>query len=113
MEKLRAREAKAASEKAAKARKEAEDRRQKALALADERRQGGPAHYLLNAISTMLRINGHEVETSRGARFPIMHAKRGLALVRAVMSTGQEWGPNGGSCRLGHYHIDRIEANGT
>lgn len=66
-----------------------------------------------NAIPAMLRIDGHEVETSRGARFPIMHAKRGLALVRAVMARGEEWRPNGSSCRLGHYHIDRIEANGT
>ena len=113
MEKLRQREAKAAAKKAEASRKEAEERRRKALSLADEWRSGGPAHYLLNAIPAMLRINGHEVETSRGARFPVIHAKRGLALVRAVMARNEEWRPNGGSCRLGYYHIDRIEANGT
>jgi hypothetical protein len=112
MEKLRQREAKAAAKKAEASRKEAEERRQKALSLADEWRQGGPAHYLLNAIPAMLRIKGHEVETSRGARFPIIHAKRGLALVRAVKARGEEWVRNGPNCRLGHYHLDRISPEG-
>ena len=61
----------------------------------------------------MLRIEGDEVVTSRGARFPISHAKRGLALVRAVMARAEEWVRNGHSCHLGHCVIDRIEANGT
>jgi hypothetical protein len=110
---IKKREAKASAEKAAKAKREAEERRQKALSLADEWRAGGAHHYLLNAIPAMLRIESHEVVTSRGAHFPIMHAKRGLALVRAVMARAEEWRPNGKACRLGHYHIDRIEANGT
>lgn len=110
---IKKREAKKSAEKAAKARQEAEERRKQAESLADIWRQGGAHHYLLNAIPTMLRINGYEVETSLGARFPIIHAKRGLVLVRAVMACNEEWRSNGKSCRLGHYHIDRIEANGT
>ena len=110
---IKKREAKASAEKAAKAKREAEERRQKALSLADEWRAGGAHHYLLNAIPAMLRIENHEVVTSRGARFPIMHAKRGLALVRAVMARAEEWKPNGKACRLGHYHIDRITPEGT
>ena len=113
MAKIKAREAKASAEKAAKTKREQEERRQRALSLADEWRQGGGHHYLLNAIPAMLRIKGHEIETSRGARFPIIHAKRGLALVKAVMARAEEWRPNGQKCRLGYYHIDRIEANGT
>lgn len=62
---------------------------------------------------TYLRINGDEVETSRGARFPVEHAKRGLALIQAVVARGEEWRTNGHTCHLGHYRIDRIESNGT
>lgn len=61
----------------------------------------------------LLRIVGDEVQTSRGVRFPVEHAKRGLALVRAVIARGEEWRTNGHSCHLGHYRIDSIEANGT
>jgi hypothetical protein len=113
MAKIKAREAKASAEKAATARKEAEEKRQRALSLADEWRRGGTHHYLLNAIPTMLRIENHEVVTSQGARFPIMHAKRGLALVKAVMARGEDWTSNGQSCRLGHYHIQHISKEGT
>src|SRR6266850_566015 len=105
---IKKREAKASAEKAAKVRKEAEERRQQALSLADVWRRGGAHHYLLNAIPTILRIENHEVVTSQGARFPIMHAKRGLTLVKAVMARGEDWTSNGQSCRLGHYHIQHI-----
>jgi hypothetical protein len=61
----------------------------------------------------MLRINGNEVETSLGARVPVSHAKRGLAFVRRVVSSGQEYVRNGHTLHLGHYAIDRIETDGT
>jgi hypothetical protein len=61
----------------------------------------------------MLRIVGNEVETSRGARIPISHAKRGLAFVRQVIASGQEYRRNSHTLHLGHYAIDRIEINGT
>jgi hypothetical protein len=62
---------------------------------------------------TMLRINGAEVETSKGARVPLSHAKRALTLVRAVVARGETWETNGHTCHVGHYKIERIEANGT
>ena len=65
------------------------------------------------SIHTMLRINGHDVETSLGARVPVSHAKRGLAFVRRVVSSGQEYVRNGHTLHLGHYAIDRIETDGT
>jgi len=65
------------------------------------------------SVPTMLRINGNEVETSLGARVPVSHAKRGLAFVRRVVSSGQEYVRNGHTLHLGHYAIDRTEANGT
>jgi hypothetical protein len=64
-------------------------------------------------LPTELRIVGDEIETSRGARFPVTHAKRGLALVESVIARGEEWRRNGQTCKLGFYQIDNIEANGT
>jgi hypothetical protein len=64
-------------------------------------------------IDTMLRVKNGEVETSRGVSFPVDHARRGLVLVDAVKSSGEAWQRNGHTCHLGHYQIDRIEANGT
>jgi hypothetical protein len=113
LERLRAKQAKAAAKKAEATRKENEEKRQHALSLAETWLQGGAHHYLLRIIPTMLRIKDHEIETSMGAKFPILHAKRALTLVKAVMARGEEWRPNGQKCRLGYYHIDRIEANGT
>lgn len=67
------------------------------------------------AIPTMLRISkdGSDVETSLGARVPVSHAVRGLRFVRNVVKSGQEYQRNGHTLHLGHYAIDRIEANGT
>lgn len=63
--------------------------------------------------SALLRVNGDMVVTSMGAQFPLDHARKGLQLVRRVMSRGYEWIRNGHTFRLGHYGIDRIEVNGT
>jgi hypothetical protein len=110
---IKKREAKKSAEKAAKSKQEAEERRKKAQSLADIWLQGGAHHYLLNAIPPMLRIKDHEVETSHGVKFPIIHAKRGLKLVRAVMARREDWTANGQSCRLGYYHIQHISKDGT
>ena len=40
-------------------------------------------------IPAMLRIDGDEVVASLGARFPIAHAKRGLAFVRKAHESGK------------------------
>jgi hypothetical protein len=62
---------------------------------------------------TMLRIAGDEVQTSKGVRVPVSHAKRALILVRAVVGRGETWETNGHTCHVGVYKIERIEANGT
>jgi hypothetical protein len=64
-------------------------------------------------VDTLLRIKGDQVETSLGARVPVSHAKRGLAFVRRVVSSGQEYVRNGHTLHLGHYAIDKIETDGT
>ena len=70
---------------------------------------------VLYELPVMLRLsaNGAEVETSKGARFPVEHARRGLAFVRAIVANGAEWVRNGHTFHLGHYAIDRIETDGT
>jgi hypothetical protein len=110
---IKAREAKASAKKAAETKRKAEEDRVRWAQAAEQWRKGEYYHYLLYSLPTMLRIEGDEVVTSRGARFPIAHAKRGLVLVRAVMARAEDWHHNGHSCHLGHYSIDRIEANGT
>jgi hypothetical protein len=64
-------------------------------------------------VPTMLRIDGDEVVTSRGARFPVLHAKRALAFIREVRESKQAYARNGRTIHLGPYSIDRIESDGT
>jgi hypothetical protein len=61
----------------------------------------------------LLRVEGLEVVTSRGARIPINRAKLAIALVRDVVATGIEWKANGRTFKLGMYAIDRIDVDGT
>jgi hypothetical protein len=96
---------------AAKAAKDAAKTRKK-NAEAIQQWRNGERDYVTSP-NTMLRIVGNEVQTSRGARLPVEHACKGLTLVQACVSSGREWVRNGHTLHLGHYSIDRIEANGT
>jgi hypothetical protein len=92
----------------------AEKERRKEQAERIERfRAGDPHASYIPGVSPMLRVVGDEVQTSLGARFPVSHALRGLAFVRKVRESGQEFVRNGHTIHLGHYAIDRIESNGT
>jgi hypothetical protein len=62
---------------------------------------------------TMLRLEGEEVVTSRGARVPASHAKRAIKFVRTVMESGQEWQRNGHTFHIGPYSLDKVTATGT
>lgn len=62
---------------------------------------------------TLLRVKGGEVQTSRGATFPIKHARLGLAAVRRIMASGVEYVRNGHTIHLGNYAIDKITVDGT
>lgn len=104
---------------------EERQRREEAARLADEQRRreqadqiqrfqaGDPHVSYISGVSPMLRVVGDEVQTSLGARFPVSHAIRGLAFIRKVRESGQEYVRNGHTIHLGHYVIDRIEADGT
>ena len=64
-------------------------------------------------VPVMLRIDGDEMVTSRGARFPVSHAKRALAFVRKIRESQKAYVRDGHTIHLDAYALDRIEANGT
>jgi hypothetical protein len=109
---IRKREAKRAAEKAEQTKRERAEAAAHQQELITEWRAGQYSGYLYD-VPIMLRTVGNEVETSRGARIPISHAKRGLAFVRHVVARKQEYRRNSHTLHLGHYAIDRIEINGT
>jgi hypothetical protein len=100
-------------------------RREEAARLAEEERRraqadriqqfraGDPNVSYIAGVSPMLRVVGDEVQTSLGARFPVSHARRGLAFIRKVRESGREYVRNGHTIHLGNYLIDRIEPDGT
>lgn len=63
----------------------------------------------------LLRLTGDrtEIETSKGVRIPVDHAKRGLRLIQTVRESGQEYQRNGHTIHLGPYAVDRIDTEGN
>lgn len=89
------------------AKREAKAKRAQELALIKAQvaienwRAGGATVEAVRALSPMLlRINGDEVETSRGARVPVDHALRLLRLVEARSARQGE--------RVGHFTLDNM-----
>jgi hypothetical protein len=109
---IRKREAKRAAEKAEQTKRERTEALVRQQELITKWRAGQHSGCLYD-VPAMLRIIGDEMQTSRGARFPITHAKRGLAFVRKVRESGQAYVRNGHTIHLGPYAIDRIEPDGT
>lgn len=66
------------------------------------------SEYLFRA-PVHMRVNGEEIETSRGASFPLAHGLKALPIIRAIVASGETWQRNGKTIHLGHYQIDRIE----
>lgn len=64
---------------------------------------------------TMLRIQGDNIQTSRGAVFPISHARRAFPTVAKCRETAFTYEAEkfGHTVWLGEFKIDRIDADGT
>ena len=109
---IRKREAKRAAEKAEQTKRKRTEAilRQQELII---KWRAGQYSGCLYDVPAMLRIDGDEVVTSRGARFPVSHAKRGLAFIRNVRESQKAYVRNGHAIHLGPYAIDRIEPDGT
>lgn len=60
-----------------------------------------------------MRVYGDEIQTTRGAAFPIEHGRKAFAFILECRKHGREWNRNGHSIHLGHFSIDRIGADGT
>lgn len=74
---------------------------------------GQAIHEAWNTLPTMLRVDGDEIETSRGARFPVAHAKLAYRFLAGIVAKGEAWEAGERSIRLGHFQVDRVEADGT
>ena len=71
--------------------------------------------FLRSSRGDFMRLNAamDEVETSQGATVPAQHvATHAQALLRIIRS-GKAWTPSGRTIHLGHYQVDKIEADGT
>jgi hypothetical protein len=67
----------------------------------------------LEVKTTHLRLNGEEIETSLGARFPLSHGVKAIKLIQALRLQGAAYTHNGRSIHLGDYVLDSIAADGT
>ena len=61
---------------------------------------------------TVLRRRDDELETSKGARVPLDHAKRAFRIVEACRATKRAYARNGRTEHVGAYVIDSISENG-
>ncbi len=75
------------------------------------RKHYGQGAYIQHA-HTLLRVNGEEVETSQGARFPLAHGKKAWPFIQGVKERGEGWQRNGHAIHLGSFAIDEITPDG-
>jgi hypothetical protein len=57
--------------------------------------------------------DGTEVETTKYAQFPRSHCERAFRAILACRAAGQTFHSNGRTIRIGHFHIDEIDAAGN
>lgn len=62
--------------------------------------------------TTLLRVAGDNIETSRGAEFPVKHGKLAFKVIKKMVEDKQEWHTNGHKLPLGHFQIDTITPEG-
>jgi hypothetical protein len=92
--------------------KEAAEREVKQAALREAWLKGEPVTYFQSHGDTMLRVFNDSVQTSRGAEIPVDHALKLWPLILNYRAKGRAFEPNGHAVQLGHFTLDRIEANG-
>jgi hypothetical protein len=65
-----------------------------------------------NDSTAHLRVKGDNIETSRGAVFPVEHGKKAFSLIVACREHAREYIRNGHTIHLGNFAIDRVSSNG-
>jgi len=100
----------------AKAEKAAEAAKQKAIAEEKEaidaflsRTRAEVFHRYLNPV---LRIDGNEVLTSRGATAPLDHVRKAWAFLKPRIEAGTPWQSNGHTLHVGNFQIDYLTVEG-
>lgn len=61
---------------------------------------------------SLLRIQGDNVQTSRGAEVPIADARRACMFVATIRARGETWQRNGERFPVGDFQLDRVSAEG-
>lgn len=61
----------------------------------------------------VLRVQGENLQTSLGASVPLQHAVKAFRFIKLVRERGQDWSRNGRTVRVGHFQVDRIDAQGN
>lgn len=59
------------------------------------------------------RVNGDNVQTSKGASFPKKHAALAWRMVKKCLGRNEGWRSNGHTIKLGHYSVTSIDSDGT
>ena len=103
-----------AIDKREKARKQREYAKQARKAL--ERVQkwvDGEADYCPSYGAIRLRVKGDELQTSQGARVPLIHAVKAFRIIKRLRDKGQAYQRNGHTIHLGQFAIDSIDTEGN
>jgi hypothetical protein len=73
-------------------------------------------YYIENGEGILLRRKGDNIHTSKGAEFPVTHAKRVFKFIRSVWKADKEYianaNPSRENTQLGIFKIDRITPDG-
>jgi hypothetical protein len=80
----------------------------------EEWRNGANVYFVYNnGRDVALRIVGEELQTSMGARVPLVHAIRVFKFVKLCRETATAWTSNGRTLRVGHFQVDAVANNGS
>ncbi len=71
-----------------------------------------PMKEFTDKVYMRIRPDG-DIETSRGAVFPVDHAKKAFTVIHMMKEKGESWKHNGKTIHLGHFQIDEIEPAGN
>lgn len=62
---------------------------------------------------TALRVNGEQIETTKGAAFPVSHGALAFKAIIKAKTRGETWQRNGHTIHLGNFQIDTITPEGN
>jgi len=63
--------------------------------------------------NSYFRLNDGEVQTSRGARFPLKHGERAYRILNKLRSHKKTFQANGKTLHVGHYEVDSMDEGGN